>query len=126
MQHPNDRKYTRSHEWLKDLGNGKVQVGLTDFAQSQLGDIVFVDLPAAGKTVTAETSFGDVESVKAVSEMLSPVTGTVSAVNEALSDAPEKINEAALDTWLIEVENVTETAELLDADAYEAACRAEA
>ncbi len=126
MQHPNDRKYTRSHEWLKDLGNGKVQVGLTDFAQSQLGDIVFIDLPAVGKAVTAETSFGDVESVKAVSEMLSPVTGKVSAVNGALSDAPEKINEAALDTWIIEVEGVTETAELLDADAYEAACRAEA
>ncbi len=126
MQHPSDRKYTRSHEWLKDLGGGKVQVGLTDFAQSQLGDIVFIDLPAVGKTVTAETSFGDVESVKAVSEMLSPVTGTVSAVNEALADAPEKINEAALDTWILEVENVTETAELLDADAYEAACRAEA
>lgn len=126
MQHPSDRKYTRSHEWLKDLGGGKMQVGLTDFAQSQLGDIVFIDLPAVGKTVTAETSFGDVESVKAVSEMLSPVTGTVSAVNEALSDAPEKINEAALDTWIIEVENVTGTAELLDAAAYEAACRAEA
>lgn len=126
MQHPSDRKYTRSHEWLKDLGGGKVQVGLTDFAQSQLGDIVFIDLPAVGKTVTAETSFGDVESVKAVSEMLSPVTGTVSAVNEALADAPEKINEAALDTWILEVENVTETAELLDADAYEAACRAKA
>jgi len=126
MQHPSDRKYTRSHEWLKDLGGGKVQVGLTDFAQSQLGDIVFIDLPAVGKTVTAETSFGDVESVKAVSEMLSPVTGTVSAVNEALADTPEKINEAALDTWILEVENVTGTAELLDADAYEAACRAEA
>ena len=119
------RYYTEEHEWV-DVDGDVATVGITDFAQSQLGDIVFIDLPAVGKTVTAETSFGDVESVKAVSEMLSPVTGTVSAVNEALSDAPEKINEAALDTWLIEVENVIEIAELLDADAYEAACRAEA
>ena len=122
----NDRKYTQSHEWLLDLGNGTYRIGLSDFAQHSLGDIVFIDLPKVGDAVTAESSLGDVESVKAVSEMLSPVTGTVSAVNEALADAPEKINEAALDTWILEVENVTETAELLDADAYEAACRAEA
>ena len=126
MQHPSDRKYPRSRGWLRALGGGRVRAGLPVFAQPPPGDIVFTARPAVGKTVTAETSFGDVESVKAVSEMLSPVTGTVSAVNEALADAPEKINEAALDTWILEVENVTETAELLDADAYEAACRAEA
>lgn len=122
MKHPDERKYTRSHEWLKDLGNGTYQVGLTDFAQSQLGDIVFVDMPEAGDSVEKETSFGDVESVKTVSEMLSPVTGVVLAVNEALSDAPEQINEAPFDAWIIEVEAVTETAELLDAAAYEALC----
>ena len=85
----NDRKYTSSHEWLLDLGNGTYRVGLSDFAQHSLGDIVFIDLPQAGDAVTAETSLGDVESVKAVSEVLSPVTGQVSAVNEDLSATPE-------------------------------------
>lgn len=123
MKHPAELQYTRSHEWIKDLGNGKFQIGLTDFAQSELGDIVFVDLPEAGDAVEKEASFGDVESVKTVSEMLSPVTGTVSAVNDELSDAPEKINEDPYAAWVIEVENVTDKAELLDAAAYEACCK---
>lgn len=123
MKHPAELSYTSSHEWLKDIGGGKYQVGLTDFAQSELGDIVFVDLPEAGDAVTKEVSFGDVESVKTVSEMLSPVTGTVSAVNAELSDAPEKINEDPYAAWVIEVENVTDKAELLDAAAYEAICK---
>ncbi|MEA4914120.1 MAG: glycine cleavage system protein GcvH [Christensenella sp.] len=118
----NDRKYTNSHEWLLDLGNGTYRVGLSDFAQNSLGDIVFIDLPQAGDTVTAETSLGDVESVKAVSEVLSPVSGTVTAVNEALSSAPETINADPYGTWLIEVNSVTAFAELMDAGAYEAFC----
>lgn len=118
----NDRKYTNSHEWLLDLGNGSYRIGLSDFAQNSLGDIVFIDLPQVGDTVTAETSLGDVESVKAVSEVLSPVSGTVTAVNEALSSAPETINADPYGTWLIEVNNVTSFAELMDAGAYETFC----
>ena len=118
----NDRKYTSSHEWLLDLGNGTYRVGLSDYAQSSLGDIVFIDLPQPGDTVTAETSLGDVESVKAVSEVLSPVTGTVTATNEALSSAPESINADPYGAWLIEVGSATGFAELMDASAYEAFC----
>ena len=118
----NDRKYTGSHEWLLDLGNGSYRVGLSDFAQNSLGDIVFIDLPQPGDAVTAESSMGDVESVKAVSEVLSPVSGTVTAVNEALSATPEAINADPYGAWLIEVNNVTAFAELMDAAAYEAFC----
>ena len=118
----NDRKYTSSHEWLLDLGNGSYRVGLSDFAQNSLGDIVFIDLPQVGDAVTAETSLGDVESVKAVSEVLSPVSGKVSAVNDALASAPESINSDPYGAWLIEVTGVTATAELMDASAYEAFC----
>ena len=118
----NDRKYTGSHEWLLDLGNGSYRVGLSDYAQNSLGDIVFIDLPQPGDAVTAESSMGDVESVKAVSEVLSPVSGTVTAVNEALSTAPEAINADPYGAWLIEVNNVIAFAELMSADAYEAFC----
>jgi glycine cleavage system H protein len=118
----NDRKYTKSHEWLLDLGNGSYRVGLSDFAQNALGDIVFIDLPQPGDTITAEASLGDVESVKAVSEVLSPVSGTVTATNEALSTAPESINADPWGAWLVEVNDVTAFAELMDASAYEAFC----
>ncbi len=118
----NDRKYTTSHEWLQDLGNGSYRVGLSDFAQHALGDIVFIDLPQPGDAVTAEASLGDVESVKAVSEVLSPVSGTVTATNEDLSAAPESINADPYGAWLIEVGSVTGFAELMDAAAYEAFC----
>jgi len=118
----NDRKYTSSHEWLLDLGNGSYRVGLSDFAQSSLGDIVFIDLPHPGDKITAEASLGDVESVKAVSEVLSPVTGTVIATNEDLSSAPESINADPYGTWLVEVNNVTAFAELMDVSAYETFC----
>ena len=118
----NDRKYTSSHEWLLDLGNGSYRVGLSDFAQHALGDIVFIDLPQPGDAVTAEASLGDVESVKAVSEVLSPVSGTVTATNEALASTPEAINADPYGAWLIEVNNVTAFAELMEAAAYEAFC----
>ena len=119
---PAELKYTASHEWLLDLGNGTFRIGLSDFAQNSLGDIVFIDLPKVGDAVSAETSLGDVESVKAVSEVLSPVSGTVTAVNEALATAPESINADPYGAWLIEVNNVTTFAELMNADAYEAFC----
>ena len=118
----NDRKYTSSHEWLLDLGNGSYRVGLSDFAQNALGDIVFIDLPQPGDKITAEASLGDVESVKAVSEVLSPVSGTVTATNEVLSGAPESINADPYGTWLVEVNDVTAFAELMDASTYEAFC----
>ena len=122
MTLPNDRKYTSSHEWLLDLGNGTYRVGLSDFAQHSLGDIVFIDLPQAGDKVTAESSLGDVESVKAVSEVLSPVSGTVAAANDAVVSAPESINSDPYSVWLIEVTDATAFAELMDAGAYEAFC----
>ena len=118
----NDRKYTASHEWLLDLGNGSYRVGLSDFAQNALGDIVFIDLPQVGDAITAEASLGDIESVKAVSEVLSPVSGTVTATNEELSAAPEAINADPYGAWLVEVNDVTGVAELMDAAAYETFC----
>ena len=119
MSNPTDRKYLKSHEWYLPQGETAL-IGLTDFAQSELGDIVFVDLPEVGSAVTAGASFGCVESVKTASDMLSPATGVVTRVNEALADAPEKINQAPFDTWLIEVGEITATGELLDAAGYEA------
>lgn len=122
MNLPNDRKYTASHEWLLDLGNGTYRVGLSDFAQHSLGDIVFIDLPQAGDALTADASLGDVESVKAVSEVLSPVTGMVEAVNDELSAAPETINADPYGAWLVEVTGVTAFGALMDAAAYETFC----
>ena len=116
---PDTLKYTKSHEWVLTLEDGAVRIGLTDYAQQELGDLVFVDLPQAGDAVTAGESCCEVESVKAVSPVYSPVSGTVRAVNEALLDAPETINNAPYDAWLIEVEDVSDMGELLDAAAYE-------
>jgi len=97
-------------------------VGITDYAQNSLGDIVYVDVPKVGDAVTANATFGSVESVKAVSDLYSPVTGTVTATNDALKSSPDKINEAPHDTWIIKVElgDVSEYEKLLDAAAYEA------
>lgn len=118
MKHPEELRYSRSHEWVKKLEDGTVVIGLTDYAQDALGDLVFVNLPEEGDEVTAGEAFADVESVKAVSDVFSPVTGTVAEVNEALLDAPEMMNEDPYEAWLIRVENVTEEEELLEADAY--------
>lgn len=121
---PAELKYTSSHEWIKNE-DGVVVIGLTDFAQSALGDIVFIDLPQEGDAVTMGDSFADVESVKAVSGVFSPVSGTVTAVNSALIDNPALLNENPYDAWLIKVSDVSETGELLDAAAYEAVCKSE-
>lgn len=118
MKHPEELHYSRSHEWVKKLEDGTVVIGLTDYAQDALGDLVFVNLPEEGDEVTAGEAFADVESVKAVSDVFSPVTGTVAEVNEALLDAPEMMNEDPYEAWLIRVENVTDEEELLDASAY--------
>ena len=118
MRHPEELRYSRSHEWVKKLEDGTVLIGLTDYAQDALGDLVFVNLPEEGDEVTAGEAFADVESVKAVSDVFSPVTGTVAEVNEALLDAPEMMKDDPYEAWLIRVENVTEEEELLDAEAY--------
>ena len=122
---PSELRYTRSHEWVKEE-DGIWTVGLTDYAQQELGDLVFVNLPEEGDPVTAGEAFSDVESVKAVSDVFSPVTGEVCEVNEDLQDNPALINEAPYDAWLVRVKNVTGTEELLDAEAYEAVVAAEA
>ena len=124
MLYPVELQYSKSHEWVK-VEDGVTVVGISDFAQNALGDVVFVNLPAEGDSVTAGDAFGDVESVKAVSDLVSPVTGTVCAVNEALLDAPETLNSDPYGAWLIKVENVEDSEELLDAAAYEAFCTEE-
>lgn len=111
--------YSRSHEWVKEEGE-EVLIGLTDYAQSELGDLVFVNLPEEGDEVTTGESFADVESVKAVSDVYSPVTGVVSAVNEELLDAPESINEAPYDAWFVRVKDISDREELLTAAEYKA------
>lgn len=124
MLFPAEMKYSKNHEWMKEE-DGVVVIGISDFAQDALGDVVFVNLPGEGDEVTAGEAFGDVESVKAVSDLVSPVSGTVCAVNEDLLDEPEQLNKAPYDAWLIKVENVSDTEELLDAVAYEAFCAQE-
>ena len=124
MNIPEELRYARTHEWLKEE-NGVFTVGLTDYAQNALGDIVFVNLPQEGDPVNAGEAFGDVESVKAVSDVVSPVTGVVKAVNEALLDDPAQVNSAPYGAWFIQVEEVTDTDELLDPAAYADLCARE-
>ena len=121
---PAELKYTKSHEWVAEE-DGVLTVGLTDYAQSELGDLVFVNLPEEGDEATAGEAICDVESVKAVSDVYSPATGVVVAVNDELLDAPETINEDPYGAWLVKIGEVTETEELMDAAAYEAFCAAE-
>jgi len=118
---PTDLRYTKDHEWLRQDG-GQVLVGITDFAQRQLGDVVFVELPEVGRQVKQGESFGTIESVKAVSELFSPVSGEVVAVNENLSLHPEAVNSKPYETWMIRLApNSPEEADaLLDATAYSA------
>jgi len=118
---PGDLKFLKSHEWARVEGNGRVTVGISDHAQGLLGDLVYVELPAVGDEVKAGQQAAVVESVKAASDVYSPVTGTVVEVNEALSDKPETINEDAYgEGWMfvVELTNADEVNELLDPDAY--------
>ncbi|MGN0297620.1 MAG: glycine cleavage system protein GcvH [Lachnospiraceae bacterium] len=119
MNFPKELKYSKSHEWVKYEEDGTVLIGITDYAQSELGDLVFVNLPEEGDEVTAGEAFGDVESVKAVSDVYSPVSGTVCEINEELLDSPQSINEDPYGAWFIRVSDITDTEELLDVDAYE-------
>lgn len=125
MNTPDHLRYTKSHEWVLFADDGTAKVGLTDHAQDALGDLVFVNLPQVGDALTCGEALGDVESVKAVSDVYSPVSGTVKAVNEDLLDAPEAINADPYGAWLVEVEDITDQEELLDAAAYEAHCAQE-
>jgi glycine cleavage system H protein len=120
MSYPANYKYTKEHEWIAVDGTKGI-VGITDYAQNSLGDIVFVDLPKVGDTLEAHKIFGSVESVKAVSDLYSPVSGTVTAVNEELKDAPEKINADANNTWMLklDVSNAAELDGLLAVADYE-------
>lgn len=118
---PAELKYTKSHEWVKEE-DGLYVVGLTDFAQEALGDIVFINMPEEGDGVASGESFADVESVKAVSDVFSPVSGTVAEVNEGLIDEPALINQEPYEQWLIKVKDVSDTEELMDAAAYEEFC----
>ena len=124
MKIPADLSYSKTHEWVRIEGETAI-IGITDYAQDALGDIVFINLPEEGDEVTAGEAFGDVESVKAVSDLVSPVTGTVCEINADLLDAPEKLNEDPYGAWIIKVEGVEDTEELMDAEAYEAFCAEE-
>ncbi|MEO8291822.1 MAG: glycine cleavage system protein GcvH [Actinomycetota bacterium] len=122
MEYPQDVRYTRQHEWAR-IEDGRVRIGITDYAQDALGDVVYVDLPEAGTTLAADQSFGEVESTKSVSDVYSPVAGTVLEKNLLLAEHPELVNEQPYeDGWLLVLEpsDATDAAALMDAAAYQA------
>ena len=121
MAYPSDRKYTKDHEWILVSGDS-AEVGITQYAQQQLGDVVYVDLPEPGKTVTAGESFGSIESVKAVSELFAPISGEVVEVNAELREHPERVNKDPHAAWMIKIRPLTpgDADALLDAAQYQA------
>ena len=121
---PEELRYAKTHEWVKEE-EGLAVIGLTDYAQDALGDIVFVNLPMEGDEVKAGESFADVESVKAVSDVYAPVSGTVAEVNQELLDNPAAINEDPYGAWLIKIRDVQYDEELLDSEAYQKVCEEE-
>lgn len=114
----NNLKYAKTHEWVEFLDETTANIGITDYAQKELGDLVYVNLPEAGDEVVAGETLCDVESVKAVSDVISPVTGTIGAINEEVMDSPALINEDAYSAWFVKVCDITETEDLMDADEY--------
>ena len=118
MNFPKDLLYAKTHEWVKIEGD-EAAVGLTDYAQDALGDLVFVNLPEVGDTFAAGDTLADVESVKAVSDVYCPITGTVSEINEELLDAPEEINKDPYGAWFVKLSGVADTDDLMDAADYE-------
>jgi glycine cleavage system H protein len=121
VRYPDDLRYTKEHEWVRDEGDGRVRVGITDYAQDALGDVVYVDVPETGTEVTAGQPFGEVESTKSVSDVYAPVSGTVIERNGALEERPELVNEDPYgDGWMvaIEVADPGQLGALLDAKAY--------
>jgi glycine cleavage system H protein len=121
MPYPTDLRYTKDHEWVR-LSGDVAEVGITDYAQQQLGDVVYVDLPAVGTRVDAGSAFGTIESVKAVSELFAPVSGAVTELNGALKDHPEHVNAAPHETWMVRIkmDDSSAVGALLDAAQYEA------
>jgi len=121
MAYPSDRKYTKDHEWIRSAGD-TAEVGITDYAQRQLGDVVYVELPDVGRMIAAGESFGSIESVKAVSELFAPMSGEVIEVNPSLKDHPEAVNSDPHNTWMLKIRLSGEAAgeSLLDAAAYDA------
>jgi glycine cleavage system H protein len=121
MAYPSDLKYTNDHEWIRITGD-TAEVGITDYAQKQLGDVVYVDLPDVGRTITAGESFGSIESVKAVSELFAPMSGEIVEVNPYLKDHPEAVNSDPHATWMVKVRlsDPASAASLIDAGQYEA------
>ena len=119
---PENLKYAKSHEWSKLEDDNIIRIGITDFAQEELGDLVYIKLPEMGKQFNAGEQCAVVESVKTASDLYSPVTGTIVAINEAITDAPEQVNDEPYDTWLfcIKADNIAELDNLMDASAYEA------
>jgi glycine cleavage system H protein len=126
MKLPQDLRYTQSHEWVRRESDGTVSIGITDHAQEQLGDIVFVETPQAGRKVAAGEAIGVVESVKAASDIYAPVAGEVVAANAELAAAPEKVNQDAFAAWMFRIKptNAADIEKLLDAAAYEKAAAA--
>lgn len=120
MNFPAELKYTKDHEWLKAIDETTALVGITDFAQSELGDLVFINLPQEGDEVTADESFCDVESVKAVSDVMSPCTGVIAEVNSELEDEPQLLNEDPYGAWIAKIKDISAYGELMTADEYEA------
>ena len=120
MAYPIDLKYTKEHEWVR-LSGDFAEVGITDYAQQQLGDVVYVELPDVGRTVAAGEAFGSIESVKAVSELFAPVGGQVSEINPQLKERPEQVNTDPHGTWMIRIRmsNFGDASWLLDSEAYE-------
>ena len=121
MSYPDDRKYTKDHEWIR-LSGDTAEVGITDYAQQQLGDVVYVELPESGASVSAGQSFGSIESVKAVSELFAPISGTVVDVNADLKSKPEVVNSDPHGTWMIRIKvaNAADAGSLLDSAQYQA------
>lgn len=117
MNIPKELKYTKTHEWVKEEDD-MLLIGLTDYAQYELGDLVFLNLPEIGDDVESNEVFGDVESVKAVSDIMSPATGIVEDINQVLFDQPELINQDPYNAWLIKIKEVKDVNELMDAEAY--------
>ena len=120
MPYPEDRKYTKDHEWIRVAGDTG-EIGITDYAQQQLGDVVYVELPDVGRKVAAGESFGSIESVKAVSELFAPMSGEVVEVNDSLKNRPEVVNSDPHGTWMIKVRlaSPTDSGALLDASQYQ-------
>ena len=123
MNFPSNLLYTKSHEWIQMLDGQTARVGLSDYAQSELSDVVFVNLPEVGDKVIKGERIADVESVKAVSDIFSPFNGTVRAINDIPMDSPEKINSDPYGTWLFEISHISEGEETMDAAEYEKFCQ---